>query len=304
MTEILFRQNLIMACYLLVGYWMYKKDWIPAEGSAAIAKLLLYFVTPMAIVKAFYTECTPDKLQNLLVSFALAGLSLAVSMTVSGMLFGKEHPIENFGAAFSNAGFIGIPLVQAAMGAEAVFYISGFIVILNILQWTYGVALLSKDRKYISARKILTNPALIAFAAGLLLYLSGIPLPTVLTEVIDQSAAMNGPLAMIVLGSYLAQLSLKSLLTDGRTYLCALTRLLLIPAVTIILFSCMTFADADVKNALFIVMAAPVGANVAMFAQMYGGEYVKAVRPVCLSTVLCIVTLPLMTGIAEILWKG
>lgn len=303
MAQILFRQNLIMACYLLVGYWMYKKRWIAAEGSASIAKLLLYFITPMAIIQSFYTECTPERLRDLLLSFVLAALGLAVSMTVSRLLFGKKHAIETFGASFSNAGFIGIPLVQAVIGPEAVFYISGFVVLLNVLQWTYGVALLSNDLSYISVKKILANPALIAFAAGFFLFLSGLPLPSVLTEVMRGSASMNGPLAMIVLGSYLAELPFRKLFTDRITYFCALVRLLLIPAASILLFGCMPFVSLDVRKAVFIVMAAPVGANVAMFAQMYGGDYRTAVRPVCLSTVLCMVTLPLMAGAAEAIWK-
>ena len=93
-----------------------------------------------------------------LISFGAALGALLLSMLVSTLVFRRKSAIRRFGAAFSNAGFIGIPLVQMTLGEDAVFYVASFVAILNILQWTYGVFIITGDRSQISLKKIITNP--------------------------------------------------------------------------------------------------------------------------------------------------
>lgn len=113
---------------------------------------------------------------------------------------------------------------------------------------------------------------------------------------------MNGPLAMIVLGAYLAQVPLKELFTDKLTYLCAVVRLLLIPVLTMACFCLIPDRYGIVRLAVLLAAAAPVGSNVAIFAQLYHKEYTDAVKDVCLSTVFSILTMPLVIGIANYIW--
>ena len=108
---------------------------------------------PTAILNSYQTTFTIEKLKALGISFAAAALALCLSILLSRLFFPADQATERFGAAFSNAGFIGIPLVQMTFGNEAVFYVSSFVALLNILQWTYGVMLLTGDRKYFSFQK-------------------------------------------------------------------------------------------------------------------------------------------------------
>ena len=123
-----------------------------------------------------------------------------------------------------------------------------------------------------------------------------------MTGVIDTLASMNGPLAMIVLGAYLAQVPLRELFTDKLTYLCAAVRLLLIPVLTMGFLFLIPDTYATVRLAVLLAAAAPVGSNVAIFAQIYHKEYTDAVKDVCLSTVFSILTMPLVTGLANFVW--
>ena len=144
---LLFNQNLIMLFYLIIGYFLMRRKLVGLQGSSDIARLLLYIVMPTAILNSYQTTFTMEKLKALGISFSAAALALFLSILLSCLFFSADQATERFGAAFSNAGFIGIPLVQMTFGNEAVFYVSSFVALLNILQWTYGVMLLTGDRK-------------------------------------------------------------------------------------------------------------------------------------------------------------
>jgi hypothetical protein len=174
--------------------------------------------------------------------------------------------------------------------------------LLNILQWTYGIWIMTKDRSAISLKKIPTNPIVISFVVGMLLFFLPVTLPEVLSGVVGTLATMNGPLAMIVLGAYLAQLPFKDLVTDKLTYLCTVVRLLVIPVATILVLFLLPDSYSTIRLAVLLAAAAPVGANVAIFAQLYGKEYTDAVKDVCLSTICSIVTMPLIVALANIIW--
>ncbi len=299
---LLLKQNMVMMVYLLIGYCLYRKKLISTQGSADIGRLLLYAVTPVVLMRSYLKDFSIQMLEGLAVSFVLALLSLGLSILVSRMAFSKEEGIERFGAAFSNAGFIGLPLVQMTLGEEAVFYVASFVASLTILQWTYGVLTITGDRSAISFAKIRKNPVILGFLAGMLLFFLPIKLPKEVRQIADAIAGMNAPLAMIVLGVYLAQVPLKSLFTERIVYKCAAVRLLLIPALTVLLFMVFPGKYQMIKLTALIAAAAPVGANVAIFAQLYGHDYTRAVKEVCLSTLLCILTLPVIVGIAGMIF--
>lgn len=296
---LLSKQNIIMFIYLLIGYFLYRKKMVTIQGSADIGRMLLYIVMPLAILKSYITEFSVEKLIGLGISFLAALLSLMLAIFVSRLFFRKEEGVERFGAAFSNAGFIGIPLVQMTLGEDAVFYISSFVALLNILQWTYGILVMTGDRSAISFKKLRTNPIILSFIGGLLLFFLPLSLPDPLIDMIATIASMNGPLAMIVLGVYLAQIPLKSLFTDKIVYRCTLVRLIVIPCFTIILLAMFPSQYHIMKLAILIAASAPVGSNVAIFAQLYNKDYTQAVKEVCMSTLFCIITLPLIIGIAN-----
>lgn len=299
---LLFKQNIIMFIYLIIGYLLYKKGLLTAKGSGELGKLLLYVIMPVAIIKSYMKEFSQEMLTGLVISFLAALGALLLAILVSWLVFRKRSAIRQFGAAFSNAGFIGIPLVQMTLGETEVFYVASFVAILNILQWTYGVYIMTKDRSCIRAEKIAANPIVISFVIGLLLFFLPLQVPDLPNSVIGTLAAMNGPLAMIVLGAYLAQVPLKELLTDRLTYQCAAVRLVFIPVLTSIGLSLVPGAYENIRLAVLLAAAAPVGSNVAIFAQLYGKKYTDAVKDVCLSTVFSIATMPVIIGLANYIW--
>jgi predicted permease len=285
-----------------IGYVLYKKNLITQQGSKDMGTILLYVISPCIIMKSFLTEATAEKAKGLALSFLVAAIALLLSTFVSRFVFGQKHRIEHFGTAYSNAGFIGIPLVQATIGNEAVFYISAFIAILNILQWTYGVSVITGSKDSLNIKNIIKNPVVISLLLGILLFIIQPPIPFIIDGTLDFIGNMNAPLAMIVLGVYLAQADFVSMFTEKVLYKSSIIRLVVIPLLTIALISLMPAQYNMIKFSILIVASGPVGANVAVFAQLNNLNYSHAVKLVCLSTILSIITMPIMIALAASVW--
>lgn len=290
---IVLRQIVIMFIYMAIGGLLFQKGLITKEGSKSLANLLLYVVLPCVVVKSFCVARTPERTSGLLVSFLAALGILLLAMAVSHLLF-QKNPIDDFGAAFSNAGFMGFPLVAAVQGSEAIFYAAGFVALLNALQWTYGQSLISGDPGYRSPKAILKNPLVLSLLLGILIFCFEIPVPAIASDLLAALAALNAPLAMVILGVYLAQTDPKTLFNDPHLYVVAAARLVLIPLLTILVLKLLPAQYAAIATTLVIVAAAPIGSNVAVYAQKLGKDYAYAVRGVCLSTLLSVITMPLL----------
>lgn len=290
---IVLRQSIIMFVYMAIGGLLFQKGLITKEGSKSLANLLLYVVLPCVVVKSFCVARTPERVSGLLVSFLAAFGILLLAMAVSHLLF-QKNPIDDFGAAFSNAGFMGFPLVAAVQGSEAIFYAAGFVALLNALQWTYGQSLISGDPGYRSPKAILKNPLVLSLLLGMLIFCFELPVPAIASDLLAALAALNAPLAMVILGVYLAQTDAKTLFNDPHLYVVAAARLVLIPLLTILVLKLLPAQYAAIATTLVIVAAAPIGSNVAVYAQKLGKDYAYAVRGVCLSTLLSAITMPLL----------
>lgn len=295
---ILFRQIGIMFVLMAAGFIFYRRQMITVQGSADMGKILLYLVIPVVIINSFWVERTSERTMQLVHSAVIAGIAMAVAIVISVAVFGTKRGVSCFSSAFSNAGFIGIPLVQAVLGSDAVFHISVMIVLINILQWTVGVYVMTKDASIMKPGKIIRNPIVIAVMTGLLLYFSGLKKPDVASSLLQTVSGLNTPLAMMVSGVYLAQSHLSDLWKKKETWYVCMFRLVIIPLVTTVIFRFIPFGSMELRLAILIAAACPVGSNVAIFAQQYQQDYREAVEHVCLSTLLCLITLPLLTGVA------
>ena len=147
-------------------------------------------------------------------------------------------------------------------------------------------------------KAIAKNPVVIAIVLGVALYLSRLPVPSIISSTLGYIAGMNTPVAMILIGTYLAKLPLSRLL-DRRAYGCVLLRLIAIPAVLLLALWALPISDSQVAMAVFLAAATPVGANICVFAQQYDCDYEFSVVTVCLSTLLSAATVPLLAYLAQ-----
>ena len=295
---ILLRQIAIMALLMVVGIYLSRKGFLSPQGTKDLGAILLRIIIPCVIVKSYITTYSRERLLELALSAGLALVAFILAMGIAYLVYGKRRRIENFASAFCNAGFIGIPLAQAVIGDEGVFYMAASVALLNLFQWTYGVYIMTDRRDSISAKTIAKNPVVIAIVIGIALFLSRLPVPGIVTSTLGYIAGMNTPVAMILMGTYMAKLPWRKLL-DKRAYGCVLLRLVVIPAVVLAVFWALPITNQNVALAAYLAAATPVGANICVFAQQYDCDYEFSVVTVCLSTVLSIVTVPLMVSLAQ-----
>ena len=300
MITILLKQIAIMALLIAVGVVLRRKGYLSEQGTKDLGAILLRIIIPCVIIKSYIVPRTPERIQALALSAGLALLGFLVAMALAYVVFGKRRRMENFAAAFCNAGFIGIPLAQAAIGEEGVFYVAASVALLNLFQWTYGVYIMADRRDAISARNVAKNPVVIGIIIGVVLFFTAVPVPEIVTSTLGYIAGMNTPVAMILMGTYLAQLSWRELL-DRRAWGCVAMRLVVIPAVILLLFWLLPISSTDVAMAAFLAAATPVGANICVFAQQYGCDYKLSVVTVCQSTVVSIVSVPALVALAQML---
>ncbi|MCR4855913.1 MAG: AEC family transporter [Erysipelotrichaceae bacterium] len=296
---VLIKQVFIMFVLMGIGFFAYKRGLISDEGSRDIGKILLNVAIPVVVISNFCIEKTAEKTVQFLQSMLLCLICMILSIVMAYLFYHKRDRIAEFSAAFSNAGFIGIPLVQATFGNEAVFFISVMIVLVSSLQWTFGVYTMTDDRSVMDLRKIISNPIVISVIIGVLIYASGVKMPLIVRDIFSLISAINTPLAMFVSGVYLAQSDLLKIMKQKDPYLVSLARLIVIPLVTVLVFRLIPFGSRQMKLAILLAAACPVGSNVAIFAQQYGKDYRKGVEYVCISTILSILSLPLLVMIAQ-----
>lgn len=297
--SLLINQIVIMLILMTLGYLLYKVGLISDAGAKDMSNILLYLVIPVVIIKSFILERTSENISNLINGTIFSIVAMVISIIISYLFFGKKDGVANFSSAFSNAGFIGIPIVRAVVGEEAVFYISMMIVLINSLQWTYGVYMISDDKSAINPKKIITNPIVLSVIIGLFIFFLEIPVPKIVTSIFVHVENLNTCLAMLVSGVYLAQSNLLKMLKKINVYKVSILRLIVIPLITLMIFRFFAIGRSDIKLAIIIASACPVGSNVAIFANLYNKDYISAIEEVCMSTLLCILTLPLIVSFAR-----
>ncbi len=298
----------VVALFLLMafGFAGERAKIINENGSKVLSNISLVFVTPCLIINSFNIEYNPEKLTGLLVCLAASVIIHAVSILgVELATKGKKTAAEKlrvikFAIVFSNAGYMGIPLQEAVLGADGVFYGSVYVAIFNVTLWTYGVVLSTGKIGEISGKKLLANPGLIGVIIGILLFLLPVSLPKILSQTVSSMAALNTPLAMLIVGFYLAKSNLLTALKDKSVYLVAAFKLITIPLVTLgVMYLC------GVRGAPLVAMvttaSAPTAAATSMFATKFDNDVILSVNLVTVTTVLSIITMPVLVALAQYL---
>ena len=300
---ILARQILQMFLLAGLGYALFKTKKITQDGAKVLGNILIYLALPSVIINGFLIERTPEHITGMLYSAIGAAVLLLISILVSRFVF-KKDAIAAFAGAFSNPGFFGIPLIIASVGQHAVFYVACFVAFLNIGQWTYGVSILTGQpiRQGFQLKKLVKAPFIIAILIGLTLFFTQLPLPAVVSGVLSSVASLNTPLAMFTVGIYLAQTSIPGMVRRKSLYTVSFVRLLAVPLISLALLSLLPQSLFDMKMALLLAIACPVGSNVAVYAQLHGKDYGYAVETVVISTLLSALTIPALAWLTSFIW--
>lgn len=302
------RQTVILFLLMAFGFGAAKSRILDTPSVKRLADFVLVIVTPCLIVTSFQRPFDTSVLAGVGWSFAAAVFTHVVGIVLSHVAVRDRDVARQralrFGTVFSNAGFMGFPLEYALLGPEGVFYGSVYIVVYHLLCWTYGVWEIKGGFGDSSLVKAFVNPGLIGIALGLPLFLFSVKLPSIVAEPVKTVGDLNTSLSMVVLGFHLANAKFAPALSRGGTYVALALRHLAVPAALVAVLLLLPGIDPTVRLAAVVPAAAPIGASVAMFSVRYGGDGEFSAALVAVSTVLSVATMPVVVGLAKILFGG
>ena len=302
------KQTAVLFLLMSVGMGVRRFGVFDGQSVKRVADFVLAVVTPCLIVTSFQRPFDPSVMKGVVLAFAAALFSHIAGIALARLAVRDRDEarmrILRFATVFSNAGFMGIPLQYAVLGPDGVFYGSVYVVVFHLLCWTYGVWEIRGGFGETGVARAIVNPGLIGIAVGLPFFLFSAKLPSVLAQPVKMTGDLYTPLAMLVLGFHLAGAKFASALSSGGTYVVLLLRHLVVPAAIIATLAFVPFVDRTIGVAAVIPAAAPVGASVTVFSVRYGGEAEFPTALVAVSTLLSVLTLPLVVGVALAVFSG
>lgn len=287
---------------MVVGYVARSFGVLDWNATKKLSGFLVYITNPLLIVISFQRGFSKERL-SIFLAVLVASVIIHLGSTVVALLLfrknsAKEAKVYRFSTVFSNCGFMGYPILVAVFGEEGLFYGACYVMFFTVYMWTFGVFLLSHRKDGKAFRKAIFNPGTLAALAGFLLFVLNIRLPGVVTNTMSDIANLTFPLSMIIIGSMMKNVPLKKLFFSLDVYLYSLVKLIIIPF--LVLMFCMIFnVDKGMTYICVIMSAMPAAAKAAIMSEIYKADTALAVSCVEVSTVLSVVTVPLLLYLTE-----
>ncbi len=288
----------VLVLYIFIGYILRKIRLITENGINDISKLVVNLAMPLLVIKAMNIEYKPEYVRNIFYVAASALAFIVFTYLTGNKVVGFARAEEaqkkamRFCMIFGNAAFLGYPLCYALFGDIGMFYASIFVVMQNVFLWTAGVNIYKQEKIRLSNLKRLINPGTIAISIGLTLFFLNIRPPMIIERVMDGIGGITIPLALMMTGATLYGYKFVEIVTDKKVLLVAIVKTIAFPVVFLAVLYFIPM-DGMLKSTLTIQAAAPVQASAAVYAKNFKGDSVIAAKSTFLSTLLCLITIPL-----------
>ncbi len=291
----------MMLLYAVPGYLLIKSGKLNEHSISAFATLLLYVCSPFQVIYALQqVEYSAYMLKYLLLAMLLGAVLMSGMLAIVYFALRKKqdqvpYRICTVASAMGNCGFMGIPLLEALLPEypQAVAFAATFFLSMNILMWTVVSFIMTRDRKYISLKKVLVNPSTIGMFAALILFFGRIQLTGQISDMVTLLSKMCTPLCMLILGMRLAVVPLKPIFTSKIQYLAVELKLIEVPPLALASLRLLNL-ERNFVVSMYIICCAPTGNLVLTFAELLGEGQDTAANVVILSTLLSMITIPLM----------
>lgn len=297
-------QVLVLFILIAIGYFFGKLKILNDGGIKCINDVLMYLVVPCVIINIFQREFTPELLVSLLRCMLAALLAHVLSFVLIFFFIRKEEEnkkrVLRFAAIFCNCGYMALPLIEAMLGTEGLFFGAGYLAIFNLLAWSFGRYDMASGQEKLSFKSAFINPGIIATIVGIILFVCSIRLPDVLHSPIASLAALNTPVPMLIIGYTISTFNIKKLFELRDIYSAVIVRLLLTPLILLGILYAVGFRGAELLT-IMISASTPSGAFTTMFAIKYGNDVETASRIVSVTTVFSMITMTVIVGLSRFL---
>lgn len=303
---LLMNQIIQLFIMILMGFIIVKANLLKAEDSKILSVTVLYLIIPCVIINAFQIDYTPQTVKGLLIALAgsvMTQVILLIVVSILGRVF-HLNEVEVASIYYSNSGNLIVPIVTFILGKEWVLYGCVFMSVQLVFIWTHCKKIISRESTY-DWRKIVLNINMISIAIGIILFLTRIHLPAIINNTLSAVGSMIGPASMIVTGMLFAGMNFKQIFANKRVYFVSFFRLIIVPVIALFLIKCSqlsTFSSNGNKLMMIVFLAiiTPSASTVTQMCQVYrnNSQYASAINVV--TTLLAIVTMPLMVMLFQI----
>ena len=306
-SEIL--SSLAMIFRMMVpGFIFRKKDILDEHQVDAVTSVTVNLTWPCLVIDAMQVNFSIDILKQsgyimavsmvLFAVIALIGFSVAKLMRLSS---GKRY-LMVFALIFGNTGFIGIPVMKALYGSEALFFTAIIELVNDIFMFTVGITLiqLSAGKKSKLEPKELLSPGMIGVLIGLILFLADFRLPEMLGGSVEMIGNATTPLAMFVIGYQLGSMKVRTLLGEWQVYVVIFFKLVVIPVLALVFVKILAEEFSLMEKVIVLCFAMPAASASVLFSRQYHGETDFATKVVLLSTLCSLAVIPLFAIIIEL----
>ena len=295
--------QLLLFLYMLCGVIISKIGILREDNRQPVVRLLMDVAMPMMVLSAFNKPTSLDEIKASLLVMLIALLGCVVSGLLGRIIWRgqpeNKRKVLMYGSMFSNAGNAGLPILSLVFGETGVFYGSMYLIPPRILQWTVGLGFFVKPKKGSWIKNVALNPMVVTIYIGVILMATGWQIPGVFGSAIANLGSMTGPLSMILIGATLAHMDWKKLL-DRSVLLISFLRLIAFPLLFALLLAVLR-TDPETMTICVILLAMPVASNTAAMAERYGGDHVFASACVSVSTLLSVLTVPVITWLIQLI---
>ena len=286
---------------MIVGYVMYKRSVIDDAATVRYTKLIMNISLPSQIITAFISNQGIVSNKEVLTVFGITIVAYIIYAIV-GVLFvvitrvpKQKRGTYLFMTMFGNVGFMGFPVITAIFGREALIYAVIFMVIFNVLVYSFGILLINTNGENSGFQiKKLINMPFVAAVSSIILYFANIKLPDVIMNSLDFMGNVTTPVAMLILGATVATMPIKELFDEWRIYLFIAVKLMIMPVVAIFLMQFVEVSEL-IRGTVIVLSATPVATNATMLAIEYGGDTKLTSKGIFFTTILCVISIPLIT---------
>ncbi len=309
---VIFGQMLVLFSMMLIGFFVYKKGWIDDDASGRLSKLVVNVFNPILVVNGVLDgQNSTDSGRGILENVVMGILYFVILIIVSYLIVLVLRPqkgtrnMYRLMTIFSNVGFMGIPVIRSIYGNGAMIYVAIYILIYNLMIYTLGFSLARKAAaeytgeegsttgSILMTLKKLINPGVIAALLAVIIFVSGISLPSPIHTFCDYMGNTTIPLSMLLIGISVAQEEVRKMLGDIRIYLFIILRMVLLPIAMIFLLRGLGI-DEVVFGVFIIELGMPVGSIIALIVRECGADSAYCTKGVVLSTLASIVTIPVI----------
>lgn len=295
---VVMEQVFVLFAFSLAGYLLSVCKLANVSHAKLLSTLLVYVFLPCNIFRTFSVNCTVEYISEkyvLILASAVIIALLVVFARFGARLFSKEaypQKIYRYALSIPNYGFMGFALTESLLGTAGLLNIMLFSLPISLYNYSGAFCMLTKKKLTL---KFLLHPVLIAIALGMIVGLTGIPVPKVIISIMDKSSACMGPVSMLLAGITISEFQFPALLKNKKNYIIVFLRLILIPGILGLLL--LPLNNPVLLQSAVLLYAMPCGLNTIVYPKLVDEDCEIGAGMALVSNVLACLTIPLMCAL-------